>query len=223
MSAQVAHEIRNPLSAINLNAELLGDELGRYEGEETSEAWSLLRSIKNEVDILRQVTDDYLKFVRMPRSGRRVGDINELLDDLLNFHAEEGASRGIRVERSFSADIPEVEFDETQIRLAFQNLILNAFDAMPEGGRLLVRTFAGPGGAVSIDIEDQGIGISVKDQESMFTPFFTTKANGTGLGLVLTQQILSEHRGTIRFSSQEKMGTTFHISLPEAPPVEAKA
>ncbi|HJP13814.1 MAG TPA: ATP-binding protein [Nitrospinota bacterium] len=223
MSAQVAHEIRNPLSAINLNAELLGDELGGYAGEETSEAWSLLRSIKNEVDILRQVTDDYLKFVRMPRSGRRVGDINELLDDLLNFHAEEGASLGIRVERSFSADIPEVEFDETQFRLAFQNLILNAFDAMPEGGRLLVRTVAGPEGTVGIDIEDQGIGIPVKDQESMFTPFFTTKASGTGLGLVLTQQILSEHRGTIRFSSQEKMGTTFHISLPEAAPVEAKA
>ena len=140
MSAQVAHEIRNPLSAINLNAELLEDELNRFKGEETGEAWALLRSIKQEVDILRQVTDDYLKFVRMPRSDRRVGDVNELLEELLNFYAEEGLSRKIRVERDLSADLPEVELEDTQLRIAFQNLILNAFDAMPEGGRLIVRT-----------------------------------------------------------------------------------
>ncbi len=223
MSAQVAHEIRNPLSAINLNAELLGDELSALGGEKTSEAWTLLRSIKNEVDILRQVTDDYLKFVRMPRSGPRVGDINELIDDLLNFHAEEGASRGIRVERDLSPDLPEVEFDETQMRLAIQNLILNAFEAMPDGGCLRVRTRTGPGGGASIDIEDEGVGIPAENQEMMFTPFFTTKASGTGLGLVLTQQILSEHRGAVRFSSQENMGATFHIDLPAAAHAETKA
>jgi PAS domain S-box-containing protein len=223
MSAQVAHEIRNPLSAINLNAELLGDELGAFGEKETAEAWVLLRSIRQEVDNLRQVTDDYLKFVRMPRSERRVGDLNEVLDELLNFYAEEGTSRNIEVVRDYSPDLPAAEFDETQMRLAFQNLILNAFDAMPGGGRLTVRTRTSPNGGIGIDVEDQGVGISAKDQESMFTPFFTTKANGTGLGLVLTLQILSEHRGTIRFSSQENMGTTFHIELPAAAAEAAKA
>jgi PAS domain S-box-containing protein len=223
MSAQVAHEIRNPLSAINLNAELLEDELNRFEDEETREAWTLLRSIKQEVDILRQVTDDYLKFVRMPRSDRRVGDINELLEELLNFYAEEGHSRKVRVERVFSPDLPEVEMEDTQLRIAFQNLLRNAFDAMPEGGRLVVRTRKSHDEGVAVDIEDEGVGISAEDQSMIFTPFFTTKATGTGLGLALTQQILSEHHGTIRFSSQEKNGTTFHVELPAAAHLETKA
>ncbi|MBT3350888.1 MAG: PAS domain S-box protein [Nitrospinaceae bacterium] len=223
MSAQVAHEIRNPLSAINLNSELLGDELGAFDDEKTSEAWALLRSIRHEVDILRQVTDDYLKFVRMPRSERRVGFINDVFDELLSFYSEEASSRKIRIERELSLDAPEVEFDETQIRLALQNLILNAFDAMPNGGRLTVRTRPGPEGGVGIDVEDEGVGIPAGEQAFLFTPFFTTKASGTGLGLVLTQQILTEHRASIRFSSQEGAGTTFHIEFPAVAPVETKA
>jgi PAS domain S-box-containing protein len=223
MSAQVAHEIRNPLSAINLNSELLGDELGSFDEEKTSEAWVLLSSIRHEVDILRQVTDDYLKFVRMPRSERQAGFINDVLDELLSFYSEEASSRKVRIEREFSLDTPAVEFDETQIRLALQNLILNAFDAMPDGGQLTVRTRPGPKGGVGIDIEDEGVGISPGEQDFLFTPFFTTKASGTGLGLVLTQQILTEHRASIRFSSQEGAGTTFHIEFPAVAPVETKA
>ncbi len=223
MSAQVAHEIRNPLSAINLNAELLEDELERFGDEETREAWTLLRSIKQEVDILRQVTDDYLKFVRMPRSDRRVGDINELLEELLNFYAEEGHSRKIRIERDFTADLPEVELEDTQLRIAFQNLVRNAFDAMPGGGRLVVRTRKSHESGVAVEIEDEGVGISSEEQTMIFTPFYTTKASGTGLGLVLAQQIFSEHHGTVRFSSQEKSGTTFHVELPAAAQLETKA
>lgn len=220
MSAQVAHEVRNPLSAINLNSELLGDELSAFDDEKTSEAWALLRSIRHEVDILRQVTDDYLKFVRMPRSERRVAFVNDVLDELLSFYSEEASSRKIRIEREFALDAPAVEFDETQIRLALQNLILNAFDAMPDGGRLTVRIRPGPEGGVGIDIEDEGVGIPAEEQEFLFTPFFTTKASGTGLGLVLTQQILTEHRASIRFSSQEGAGTTFHVEFPAVAPVE---
>lgn len=223
MSAQVAHEVRNPLSAINLNSELLGDELSSFDDENTSEAWALLRSIRHEVDILRQVTDDYLKFVRMPRSERRVGFINDVLDELLSFYSEEASSRKIRIKREFSLDASAVEFDETQIRLALQNLILNAFDAMPDGGQLTVRTRPGPDGGVGIDIEDEGVGIPAEEQEFLFTPFFTTKSSGTGLGLVLTQQILTEHRASIRFSSQERAGTTFHLEFPAVAPVETKA
>ncbi|MEE9274774.1 MAG: ATP-binding protein [bacterium] len=218
MSAQVAHEVRNPLSAINLNAELLEDELRRFEGMDTAEAWSLLRSIKAEVDILRQVVDDYLRFVRMPRSDPHPGDINEVLDELLNFHAEEAASREVVLVREFSGSLPDVEMDEAQMRAAIQNLILNAFDAMPQGGRLILRTRPAEGDAAGVDIDviDSGVGIRSEDQASLFTPFFTTKANGTGLGLAFTQQVVREHRGSIRFASRENEGTTFHVRLPAA-------
>lgn len=220
MSAQVAHSIRNPLSAINLNAELLEDELVRFGEAETAEAWALLRSIKAEVDILRQVTDDYLKFVRMPRSDRRPGDVNDLLDDLLLFYAEEASTLGIELRQELSPDLPEVALDEAQMNVALHNLIRNAFDAMPGGGRLTVRTRLAGGGVV-IELSDTGCGIAPEDQAVLFTPFFTTKANGTGLGLVLSQQIVSEHKGVIRFSSQPGRGTTFSIELPAAAPTEA--
>lgn len=215
MSAQVAHEIRNPLSAINLNTELLEDELGKFEKTETKEAWTLLRSIQSEIEILRQVTDDYLKFVRMPQAEYQTGDVRELIEELLQFHAEEAASRNIEVRHDLEDALPDVAFDEAQLRVALQNLILNAFDAMSAGGCLTVRTQVGEGGVV-IDIIDTGDGIPADKQASLFTPFFTTKVNGTGLGLILAQQIIHEHKGSIRFASQEGEGTTFHIYLPPA-------
>ena len=94
---------------------------------------------------------------------------------------------------------------------------------MPEGGRLIVRTRKSLEDGVTVEIEDEGVGISSEDQAMIFTPFFTTKASGTGLGLVLAQQILSEHNGSIRFSSQEASGTIFHIELPAAAHLETKA
>ncbi len=215
MSAQVAHEIRNPLSSINLNAELLEDELRRFKGMDTAEAWSLLDSVKTEVDILRQVTDDYLKFVRMPREDHRPGDVNSVIEELLVLHGEEAASRRIEIERGLDENTPDVDMDETQLHVALQNLVLNAFDAMEDGGKLTVRTSFVERG-VEITLIDNGAGIRPEDQASLFTPFFTTKANGTGLGLALAQQIIHEHRGTIRFASQEGEGTTFRIFLPAA-------
>ena len=222
MSAQVAHSIRNPLSAINLNADLLEDELARFGEAETAEAWSLLRSIKAEVGILRQVTDDYLKFVRMPRSDRRPADLNELLGDMLGFYAEEAAALGVELRRELSPELPEVALDEAQMNVALHNLVRNAFEAMPRGGVLTARTRPAGGGA-AVDLSDTGCGIAPEDQAALFTPFFTTKANGTGLGLVLTQQIVAEHQGAIRFASQPGQGATFTIELPAAAPVEAHA
>ena len=222
MSEQVAHSIRNPLSAINLNSELLGDELSQFKESDTAEAWTLLKSVRAEVDILSQVTADYLKFVRMPSLEKTPIDCNEMLVDLLDLHAEVAASRKIRIEKEFERDIPEVVLDETQMRVAIQNLILNGFDAMPDGGRLLVKTEL-ENQHLAIRISDSGKGISLEEQASLFTPFFTTKANGTGLGLVLSRQIITEHNGSIRFESEGGTGATFIVELPLAVAQEAKA
>ena len=210
MSAQVAHEIRNPLSAINLNSELLEDELGIFDDKKTSEAWSLLRSIRHEVDILRQVTDDYLKFVRMPRLERRAGFVNDVLDELLSFYSEEASSRKI-TDRAGAFSRCGRRSNSTRRRLGWRFKILFSTPSTPcpKGGRLTVRTRPGPEGGVGIDIEDEGVGIPAREQELLFTPFFTTKASGTGLGLVLTQQILTEHRASIRFLQSAKRGYNF--------------
>ena len=222
MSTQIAHSVRNPLSAINLNAELLGDELSQFKESDTSEAWALLRSVRAEVDIISQVTADYLKFVRMPSLERTSVDCNEMIEDLLNFHAEVATSRKIRIEKELEREAPDVVLDEAQMRVAIQNLILNGFDAMPDGGRLLVRTEL-ENGHLTLRISDSGAGIKPEDQASLFTPFFTTKVNGTGLGLVLSQQIITEHKGSIRFESEEGAGATFIVELPLPVAQEVKA
>lgn len=222
MSEQVAHSIRNPLSAINLNSELLGDELSQFKESDTAEAWTLLKSVRAEVDILSQVTADYLKFVRMPSLEKTPIDCNEMIEDLLDLHADVAASRKIQVEKELERDIPEVVLDETQMRVAIQNLILNGFDAMPDGGRLLVKTEL-ENQHLAIRISDSGEGISLEEQASLFTPFFTTKANGTGLGLVLSRQIITEHGGFIHFESREGAGATFIVELPLPVAQEAKA
>ena len=221
MSEQVAHSIRNPLSAINLNAELLGDELSQFKEADTSEAWTLLKSVRAEVDILRQVTADYLKFVRMPSLERTSLDCNEMIEDLLDLHAEVAASRKIHIEKQLERDIPEVILDETQMRVAIQNLISNGFDAMPDGGRLLVKTEL-ENQHLAIRISDSGEGICHEEQASLFTPFFTTKVDGTGLGLVLSRQIITEHGGSIHFESEEGEGATFIVELPLPVALEAK-
>ena len=213
MSEQVAHSIRNPLSVITLNADLLDDELSQFKEVDTAEAWALLKSVRAEVDIITQVTADYLKFVRMPSLDRTSINCNEMIEDLLDMHAEVAASRKIQVEKELERDIPEVVLDETQMRIAIQNLILNGFDAMPDGGRLLVKTGL-ENQHLAIRISDNGQGISLDEQTSLFTPFFTTKANGTGLGLVLSRQIITEHNGNIDFESEEGMGATFIVELP---------
>ncbi len=222
MSEQVAHSIRNPLSTINLSAELLGDELSQFKEADTSEAWTLLKSVRAEVDILRQVTADYLKFVRMPSLERTAVDCNELLEDLLDLHSEVAVSRKIQIDKEFERDIPEVVLDETQMRVAIQNLILNGFDAMPDGGRLMVKTEL-ENQHLAIRISDSGKGISLEEQASLFTPFFTTKADGTGLGLVLSRQIITDHNGSIDFESEEGAGATFVVELPLPVAQEAKS
>lgn len=222
MSEQVAHSIRNPLSAINLSAELLGDELSQFKEADTTEAWTLLKSVRAEVEILSQVTADYLKFVRMPSLVRTSVDCNEMIEDLLALHAEVAVSRKIQVEKELDRGVPEVVLDETQMRIAIQNLILNGFDAMPDGGLLLVKTEL-ENQHLAIRVSDNGKGVSLDDESSMFTPFFTTKANGTGLGLVLSRQIITEHEGSIRYESEEGAGATFIVELPLPVAQEANA
>ncbi|MFQ5894223.1 MAG: ATP-binding protein [Nitrospinota bacterium] len=213
MGAQVAHEVRNPLSAINLNVELLEDELRGYRGVDTTEAWGHLRPIRAEVEQLSRVVDDYIRFARLPTPERVPTQLNALAEEVLQLVEEEAARQGVGLVQELEPRLPECEVDALQFRQALLNLIRNAFEAMPAGGRLTVRTRLA-GDRVSVEVEDTGRGIPPDVQEQLFTPFFTTKPQGTGLGLFYTLQIVREHGGAIHFASQEGQGTTFHIQLP---------
>ena len=215
MAANVAHEIKNPLGTIVLNVELLEEELERLlpSGRDIAEARSLLSTIRSEIDRLVEVIHEYLQFARLPKMKPERGNVNEVLGELLEFLREEIAARKIFLVQELSPAVPSMNMDRHQLRQAFLNIIKNSFDAMPQGGKLTVRT-AVQNGHVKIEIADTGLGIAEKNSDLIFTPFFSTKRGGTGLGLPITAHIVQEHQGEIDFESYEDLGTVFRIRLP---------
>lgn len=213
MSANVAHEIKNPLGTIVLNAELLEEELERLGQEDTTEARQLLGVIKSELDHLLEVVEEYLQFARLPQVKLEKSSVNEVLSDLLSFLREEVAERKVLLVEELDPSLAPIQLDPKQLRQAFLNIIKNSLEAMPEGGKLTVST-GQKYGKVEVTIGDTGKGISEENLELVFTPFFSTKHGGTGLGLSITSHIVKEHRGTISFQSYPGLGTTFTVRLP---------
>ncbi|HWT86290.1 MAG TPA: ATP-binding protein [Myxococcales bacterium] len=211
IAAQITHEIRNPLSSISLNAEELG--------ERAPDARELCDAIVREVDRLTGITEEYLRFARLPKPQLQRADVNETVRDLLDFVRPELEAGGVRVTASLAPGLPRVLADIAQLRQLLLNLLRNAREAMPSGGSLHVATRADEG-LVSVEIHDTGQGISPERMERIFDPFFTTKARGTGLGLAMAQEIAQEHGGQLLCESVAGEGTVFTLRLPAAPVLE---
>src|SRR5512142_671928 len=215
ISAQITHEIRNPLNAIGLNTELLAEEIAALP-EPPGEALHMVAAISREVDRLNAVAEHYLSFARVPRPSLERLDVNDLVSGLLDFLAPELAAAGVAVERDLAEGLPPVRGYEGRLRGAFLNLLRNAREAMPGGGHITVRTRPFEGG-VEAQLEDTGGGIPPGDLPRIFEPFYSTKERGTGLGLAFTQQVTEEHGGTIQCDSEVGRGTAFTLRFPAAP------
>jgi two-component system, NtrC family, sensor kinase len=218
VSAQVAHEVRNPLSSIGLNTELLEEAVGRARFADASaerEARALLAAISGEVDRLTEVTEQYLRLARLPRPALAPEDVNHLLERVLDFSREELERARVAVVRDLDPGLPRALADEAQLRQVFLNLLRNSREAMPEGGTLKVASRA-VDGTVEVTIADSGAGIPPDVQARLFEPFFSTKSGGTGLGLALARQILEAHGGSIACASTASEGTTFVLRVRRA-------
>jgi signal transduction histidine kinase len=224
IAAQITHEVRNPLSSIGLNAEMLEEELSNLEGSPTQieEAKALARAIVKEVDRLTEITEEYLRFARLPRPKLEHEDLGALLSSLLVFLKPELEARKIAVDAEVAGPWP-VAADEHQLRQALLNLLRNAGEAMKGGGRLTL-TIERRDKELALRIADTGQGIAAEHLGKIFDPFFSTKEGGTGLGLALTQQIIVEHGGSIEVTSDPGRGTTFTVRLPApSPPAMGEA
>jgi signal transduction histidine kinase len=225
MAAMITHEVRNPLSSIGLNAELLEDELD----DEAKEARNLCRAIHREVDRLTAITEEYLAFARLPKPKVAPEAVNTLVGALAAFVREDLAAGGVTLRVELAAGDPIAKIDAGQIRQCLINLVRNAADAVaakhkaPSGsgesaqlGTVTLRTRQTTR-HIEIDVEDDGTGIPPEVQARLFDPFFSTKESGNGLGLALTQQIVRDHGGDLQVNSTVGRGTTFTLSVPVGP------
>jgi signal transduction histidine kinase len=218
MAAQVAHEIRNPLGSIFLNLDLIGEELNVFvnsNGRSAAECKALLREMRSQVLRIRQVLQEYLRFARMPKSERSVVSLKGFLEEKLNFVQPLLNQRHVDLRKTFDPSLPPVYADAEQLWEAFLNLIRNAVDAMPAGGNLTVSAKRN-GAEVLVSVSDNGRGMTEEEARNLFVPFFTTKSDGTGLGLAYAQQVINEHGGKIDCATARGKGSTFSIQLPLA-------
>lgn len=211
MAAHVTHEVRNPLSSIGLNVELLEEEI---EGAGV-EAKALLRAIEREIDRLTAITEEYLRLARLPAPRLERESLGAIIEEVGRFVAREMESSSVALRVEVDPDLPLVAADEPQIRQALLNLLRNAREAMPDGGEVLLAARAIDGG-VEIRVADRGPGIPAEERAHIFDLFYSTKERGTGLGLPLTQQIVAAHAGKIRCDDGPEGGTVFSMWFPPA-------
>jgi two-component system, NtrC family, sensor histidine kinase HydH len=208
MSAGLAHEIRNPLHTMQLLTYAMQKDCHRL-GTLAAD----LEVIQSEIARLTLLVDQFLDFARPKRPEESPQKLQEIMEETLLFVRAEARQRGIRIHKSWPSDLPIVWVDGVQIKQVFLNILLNALQAMPSGGAIEVRIHPG-GDVITTEIQDQGEGMSVAVKAQLFTPFFTTKPRGVGLGLSISQRMIEGHRGAIRVASQLGTGTTVRIELP---------
>ncbi len=213
MLAQITHEVRNPLNAMSLNAEMLTDELGELDPEHDSEAWALLDTVSTEIDRLTQLTAHYLQLARRSPAQLAPTDLAGLLEDVLRLLDAELDRAGVALTTDFAILEPQL-VDGNQLRQAILNVVRNAVEA---GAQELRLRLAAEDDQVHVSLTDDGPGMDAEDMDRAFDPFFSTKATGTGLGLAITQQILEDHGGEIRAESSRGEGTTVVLVLPARP------
>ncbi len=214
MAAHVTHEIRNPLSSIGLNIELLEEELAG--ANVNAESKSLLSAITREVQRLEHLSEEYLRVARLPQPRMEADDLAAAVREITSFARPEVERAGCTLAVSIEDDTPPVLFDSGQIRQALLNVLRNAREAMADGGRIDVSVKA-EGMSVVVAVEDRGGGIPEDIRARVFDPFFSTKGEGTGLGLAITRQIIEAHGGSLACEPREGGGTSFRMLLPIAP------
>ena len=213
LAGGLAHEIKNPLSTIRLNMELLSEDLAEARTPAERRAAKRVDVVRRECQRLQSLLDDFLHYAKVRRMHLEPSDLNHQIEDVLDFFAPEAEEAGIEIVRYLDPDLPSVLLDREAFRRALLNLIINAKQAMSDGGQLVVRT-AAQGDHVAIYLIDSGCGMDDRTASKMFEAFFSTKPGGSGLGLPTTQKIIAGHGGRISVESEVGRGTQFTIELP---------
>ena len=215
VAQRIAHEIKNPLTPIQLSAQRLRRRLGRSTGDDARVVTECTETIIQEVDGLKRLVDEFSRFARMPALAVRPTDVRPIIDGIATLYRESHSA--LTLLTLHSEDLPLLEVDPDHVKRAVLNLVDNAVEAVGGRGEVTVETrVGGAGGCIQITVTDSGPGIPPDVREKLFQPYFSTKTTGMGLGLPIVSEIVTEHGGTIRVEDASPRGTRFVIELPVA-------
>lgn len=213
LAGGLAHEIRNPLSTIRMNLELLSEDLTEEDSGNARRMLKRVDKLQNECLNLEGVLNAFLQFARAGQLDLQPGSLNDEVDSFIEFLSAQADECGVQISRHFDANLPAVMIDKSLLRQVLSNLARNALQAMPEGGSLEFITLVRDS-TIVLEVIDTGEGMSERTSQNMFKAFFSTRSDGSGLGLPTVRRIIEAHGGTIACDSAKGQGTRFTIALP---------
>ncbi|GIU81887.1 MAG: sensor histidine kinase [Acidobacteria bacterium] len=217
LASAIAHEIRNPLNYINLTLDHLRAKFAPEDKTRKADFEKLTTQLKAEVARINQQITDFLHYSRPPKLNLKPLEIRKIIEDSIRVAEAEAEDLSVEINFSCANETPEIMGDEQALRSVFNNLFINAIQAMTEkGGTLTISVAPDSEGFVKIEVADTGIGIPPENLPKIFEPYFSTKETGTGLGLAIVERFVNEHKGKITVESELGKGTKFTLRLPKA-------
>jgi signal transduction histidine kinase len=214
LAGSLAHEIKNPLSVIRMNMDLLAEDFEEAENQRERRSLNKIQAVQAQCERLQNLLDDFLRFIRVRKIDLKAGSLNKEIERVLDFVAPKAREAGVEIFPSIDADLPSILMDAPRLYAALLNLMLNAIEAFDhQRGSIWVHTRQTPTG-VAMDLIDNGRGMDRKSLIHVFEPFYTTKENGSGLGLPTARRIIEAHGGRIAVRSDPGRGTQFTVEFP---------
>ncbi len=216
LAGALAHEIKNPLSVIRMNVDLLAEDIQAEQRGNRRRLLQKTQIVQRQCQRLQNLLDDFLKFARLRQLDLAPGNLNDSIERVLDLFAAQANEAGVDVVAYLDPDLPSVLMDEQPLEAALVNLVKNALESMPTGGQLTVRTRLSNRG-VALDLIDTGCGMQQDAALRMFEAFYTTKEGGSGLGLPTAKKVIEAHGAQILVQSEVNRGTQFTLEFPLPP------
>jgi len=213
LAGSLAHEIKNPLSVIRMNIDLLSEDLAELNAPNMRRSLDRVDIVRGQCERLEGLLRDFLRYARLRDIDLVSGNLNDQVETVLRAYQAQADSHRIDIERFLDADLPAIQLHSDSLQAALMNLVKNALEAMDEGGRLVARTYT-TRKSVALDLIDTGHGIDDNAILHMFEPFYSTKDGGSGLGLPTARKIIEAHGGRISVQSELGVGTKFTLEFP---------
>ncbi len=213
LAGELAHEIKNPLSTIRMNMEMLDEDFQAIKTPEARRALQKIEIVNRQCERLETMLNDFLRFTQLSSLELVAGNLNDQISHVLDFFEAQAEKQEIEISRKLDTNLPGIKLDPQTLQAALINLVKNAFEAMPNGGQLMARTRITRTG-VALDLLDTGCGMNPNTLINMFKDFYTSKDGGTGLGLPTAKKIIEAHDARMNVQSELGQGTLFTIEFP---------